>query len=96
MRTDQGFMELLVTGAHSYWMLPGANGLSLSYCRKWIGPASTLNTAHCTRSCRQLKASCRTYLHQAHITWMHGKDVPLMPQNPPWQPMPVHHHGHVQ
>ena len=31
---DQGYMQQGMVGAHSYWMLPGANGLSLSYCRK--------------------------------------------------------------
>ena len=46
MRAGQRLMQLLAIGAYSYWMLPGANGLSLSYCRKWMGPANTPNTAH--------------------------------------------------
>ena len=75
VHAGQGLMQLLVIGAYSYWMLPGANGLSLSYCRKWMGPASTPRQLTTPQSFWQLKSSCNPQLHKPQSIRMQGQCV---------------------
>ncbi len=50
---DSNVRHCKVESTYSYWMLPGAKGDSLSYCRKWMGPAE-LSFSHACHTDRNL------------------------------------------